>query len=44
MKKKVLYSAPAMQPMVIELEENLAFTRFNQDGNENLGDGEEEDF
>ena len=44
MKKKALYSAPEMKPLLIQLEENLAFTRFNQDGNEIPGDGEEEDF
>ena len=44
MKKKALYSAPAMKPMVIELEDNFTFTRFNQDGNENLGEGDDEDF
>ena len=44
MKKKALYSAPEMKPLLIQLEENLAFTRFNQDGNEVLDDGDEEDF
>lgn len=42
MKKKVLYSAPELKPMVIQLEENLAFT-YNSDGNEKLGNGEEEE-